>query len=126
AHGDGAHEADADLRDQPRQLGDSRHAMRAPVSRNVAAVVDGRAAARGPLESGNLMTAVERAVIECVDVHLSRGVRQVLRGVSFEMRRGETVALMGSSGAGKTTILRAIAGLDPIDRGEIAVGGVRV
>jgi ABC-type polar amino acid transport system ATPase subunit len=72
------------------------------------------------------MTAVDRPVSECLDVHLSRGVRQVLCGVSFEMRCGEVVALMGSSGSGKTTILRAIAGLDPIDRGEIAVGGVRV
>jgi ABC-type polar amino acid transport system ATPase subunit len=69
---------------------------------------------------------VDRPVIECVDVHLSRGPREVLRGVSFEMRRGEVVALMGASGSGKTTILRAIAGLDPIDRGEIEVGGVRV
>jgi hypothetical protein len=78
------------------------------------------------VEGGHLVTAVDRPVIECLDVHLSRGARQVLRGVSFQMRCGEVVALMGSSGAGKTTILRAIAGLDPIDRGEIAVGGVRV
>jgi ABC-type polar amino acid transport system ATPase subunit len=72
------------------------------------------------------VTTAERPVIECVDVHLSRGAREVLRGVTFEMHCGEVVALMGSSGSGKTTILRAIAGLDPIDRGEIAVGGVRV
>jgi ABC-type polar amino acid transport system ATPase subunit len=78
------------------------------------------------VEGGHVVTAAERPVIECVDVHLSRGGRPVLRGVTFEMRRGEVVALMGSSGAGKTTILRAIAGLDPIDRGEIAVGGARV
>jgi ABC-type polar amino acid transport system ATPase subunit len=78
------------------------------------------------MEGGHLVSAVDGPVIECVDVHLSRGARQVLRGVSFEMRRGEVVALMGSSGAGKTTFLRAIAGLDPIDRGEIAVAGVRV
>jgi ABC-type polar amino acid transport system ATPase subunit len=72
------------------------------------------------------VTPVDRPLIECVDLHLSRGARQLLRGVSFAMQRGEAVALMGASGAGKTTILRAIAGLDPIDRGEIAVGGVRV
>jgi ABC-type polar amino acid transport system ATPase subunit len=72
------------------------------------------------------VTSAERPLIECVDLHLSRGARQLLRGVTFEMRRGEAVALMGASGAGKTTILRAIAGLDPIDRGEIAVGGVRI
>jgi ABC-type polar amino acid transport system ATPase subunit len=72
------------------------------------------------------MTAAADPVIECVDVHLSRGARHVLRGVTFDLQRGEAVALMGSSGAGKTTILRAIAGLEPIDRGEVAVGGIRV
>jgi ABC-type polar amino acid transport system ATPase subunit len=78
------------------------------------------------MEGGHRVTAADRPVIECLDVHLSRGAREVLRGVCFEMRRGEVVALMGASGSGKTTILRAIAGLDPIDRGEIEVGGVRV
>jgi len=72
------------------------------------------------------VTSADRAVVECVDVHLSRGARQVLRGITFAMQRGDVIALMGSSGSGKTTILRAIAGLEPIDRGEIAVGGVRV
>ena len=58
------------------------------------------------------------------ELRLSRGNREVLRGVSFSVRRGELVALMGLSGGGKTTVLRAIAALEPFDGGSIDVGGV--
>jgi ABC-type polar amino acid transport system ATPase subunit len=46
--------------------------------------------------------------------------------VSFGVERGQILALMGASGAGKTTVLRAIAGLDPIASGSIAVDGVTI
>jgi ABC-type polar amino acid transport system ATPase subunit len=55
---------------------------------------------------------------------LSRGARQILRGVSFSVDRGELVALMGLSGGGKTTILRAVAALEVFDSGMIEVEGV--
>ena len=55
---------------------------------------------------------------------LSRGARQILRGVSFAVDRGELVALMGLSGGGKTTILRAVAALEAFDSGVIEVEGV--
>ncbi len=42
---------------------------------------------------------------------------------AFTVERGETVALVGSNGAGKSTVLRAIAGLQPIDRGQIVFDG---
>jgi len=57
-------------------------------------------------------------------VELRRGARVVLAGVSFEVARGELVALMGPSGSGKTTILRAVAGLEPFDAGRMVVDGV--
>ena len=41
------------------------------------------------------------------------GEMQVLREVSFEVRRGEIVSLVGSNGAGKTTLLRALSGILP-------------
>jgi len=57
-------------------------------------------------------------------LRLSRGAREILRGVNLSVGRREVVALMGLSGSGKTTILRAIAGLDAFDAGEIDVSGV--
>jgi len=57
-------------------------------------------------------------------VTLARGARQILRGVSLDVGPGELVALMGLSGSGKTTILRAIAGLEPFSAGRIDVDGL--
>jgi iron(III) transport system ATP-binding protein len=50
------------------------------------------------------------------------GENEILKGVSFELSRGEVVALLGPSGSGKTTLLRAIAGLDHPDSGQISLG----
>ena len=57
-------------------------------------------------------------------LRLKRGEREILRGVEFHAAAGEIVALMGLSGSGKTTILRAIAGLETPDAGEIAAAKV--
>lgn len=54
-----------------------------------------------------------------------RGVR-VVDDVSFEVRPGELVALLGPSGGGKSSLLRIIAGLDPADAGEVWLDGARV
>ena len=45
------------------------------------------------------------------------------RGISFEVRAGEVFGLAGIVGAGRTELVRAIAGADPIASGEIAIGG---
>jgi ABC-type polar amino acid transport system ATPase subunit len=57
-------------------------------------------------------------------LRIRRDNRVIVGDVSFAASRGEVVALMGASGAGKTSILRAIAGLDAIDAGSIDVDGV--
>jgi len=58
------------------------------------------------------------------DLHLHRAAREILTGVSFEIGRGELVALMGPSGSGKTTVLSAIAALEPFQRGRIHIDDV--
>jgi ABC-type polar amino acid transport system ATPase subunit len=55
---------------------------------------------------------------------LERGQRRILTGVSFEVARGELVAIMGPSGSGKTTILRSIAALDRFHAGSIVVDNI--
>jgi ABC-type polar amino acid transport system ATPase subunit len=55
---------------------------------------------------------------------LSRGATAVLNGVTLSVARGELVALMGLSGGGKTTVLRAVVGLEGFDAGSIDVDRV--
>ncbi|HKR66430.1 MAG TPA: ATP-binding cassette domain-containing protein [Thermoanaerobaculia bacterium] len=64
------------------------------------------------------------SVLRIDNLRLNRGAREVLRGVSLSVEQGELVALMGLSGGGKTTVLRAITALEPFDAGTIDVGGV--
>ncbi|EJZ22515.1 ABC transporter ATP-binding protein [Rhizobium sp. Pop5] len=50
---------------------------------------------------------------------------KALNGVSFQLRRGEILALLGSNGAGKTTALKAISNLLPAERGQVTSGTIR-
>ena len=60
------------------------------------------------------------------NVEIRRGGRGVIHDVSFTAAAGELVAIMGASGSGKSSILRAISGLDPIHAGSIDVGRVGI
>ncbi|MFF0967509.1 ABC transporter ATP-binding protein [Streptomyces sp. NPDC003703] len=66
-------------------------------------------------------------MVRVEDVHKSYGQAaaavHALRGVSFEVPRGELVALKGRSGSGKTTLLNIVGGLDAPDRGRVHVDG---
>ena len=60
-------------------------------------------------------------VLDVRFLEVRRGARAVVTDASFAAVRGEIVALMGASGSGKTTILRAIAGLDPVVTGTVSI-----
>ncbi|MFC5802685.1 ABC transporter ATP-binding protein [Streptomyces formicae] len=66
-------------------------------------------------------------MVRVENVHRSHGsgaaAVHALRGVSFEVPRGELVALKGRSGSGKTTLLNLVGGLDTPDQGRITVDG---
>lgn len=66
-------------------------------------------------------------MVRVEDVHKSYGqgaaAVHALRGVSFEVPRGELVAVKGRSGSGKTTLLNIVGGLDEPDRGRVHVDG---
>src|SRR6185295_17131543 len=51
------------------------------------------------------------------------GAVHALRDASLEIRRGEVVGLIGPNGSGKTTLLDAIAGMLPVNAGEVSAGG---
>lgn len=62
-------------------------------------------------------------LIECRNVYKSFGEKHILRGVSFKIRHGEAVGIIGPSGTGKSTVLKIIAGLLAPDKGEVYIRG---
>ena len=65
-------------------------------------------------------------VLQLRNIDFSYGTVQVLFGVDLDVRRGETVALLGTNGAGKSTVLRVISGLGIPSRGIVRLNGQSV
>lgn len=61
--------------------------------------------------------------LEVRDLHKAFGKKQVHRGVSFALRKGEILGLFGGSGTGKSVVLRSIIGLEKPDQGQILFEG---
>ncbi len=64
--------------------------------------------------------------LEFRNVEFSYAGDKVIDGISFNVKKGETVALVGTSGAGKTTIARLAARFWDVDSGEVLIGGINV
>lgn len=76
--------------------------------------------------SSRLTLGGSATMLEIKDLAVSYGRIQAVRRVSLTVPDGSIVALLGANGAGKTTILRAVSGLLPIDSGSVSLDGNRV
>ncbi|HLV08666.1 MAG TPA: ABC transporter ATP-binding protein [Halanaerobiales bacterium] len=76
--------------------------------------------------SGNRSTEGIRGETEFKDVHFTYEQERVLKGINLKAEVNETVALVGPSGAGKTTIVRLIPRLYDVDSGQLLIDGINV
>jgi len=68
----------------------------------------------------------EQPIVSLNDVHKSFGTLEVLKGISFDVMKGEVICIIGPSGSGKSTLIRCINALNSIDSGSIKVRGLEV
>jgi phospholipid/cholesterol/gamma-HCH transport system ATP-binding protein len=64
------------------------------------------------------------AAISVVDLRVSYGDREILHGITFDVKQGETMVILGGSGSGKSTLLRTLVGLERPTDGEVWIKGV--
>ncbi len=62
-------------------------------------------------------------ILRVRDLRKSFGENEVLHGISFSLRRGEVLSVIGPSGGGKSTLLRCVVNLEPVSAGTILLGG---
>jgi phospholipid/cholesterol/gamma-HCH transport system ATP-binding protein len=65
-------------------------------------------------------------MIRIVDLHKAFGRKKVLQGVNLDLKRGETLAVIGQSGSGKSVLIKHVIGLLKPDKGQIFVDGVEI
>jgi ABC-2 type transport system ATP-binding protein len=63
-------------------------------------------------------------IVKVRDLHKSYGGQEAVKGISFEVEKGETFGILGPNGAGKTTTLEMIETLRPIDKGTVTIAEV--
>ena len=68
----------------------------------------------------------EQPIVSLKEVHKSFGTLEVLKGISFDVMKGEVICIIGPSGSGKSTLIRCINALNSINSGSIKVHGLEV
>ena len=72
------------------------------------------------------MAGAPGAIISASDLRVRYGDREVLHGLTFEVRQGETLVVIGGSGSGKSTMLRTLVGLEKPSSGQVLVKGIDI
>jgi len=72
------------------------------------------------------MAMESEAMISLRNLRVSYGEREILHGISFDVKRGETLVILGGSGSGKSTLLRTLVGLERPSSGEIWLKGKNI
>ena len=68
----------------------------------------------------------DQPMVSIKDLHKSFGDLEVLKGVSFDVMKGEVICVIGPSGSGKSTLIRCVNALNDIQKGSIKVEGIEV
>lgn len=77
-----------------------------------------------PPPPGSIASPDEEAMISLHDLRVSYDGREVLHGINFDVKRGETMVILGGSGSGKSTLLRTLVGLEKPTSGEVWIRGM--
>ncbi|MEO9870645.1 ABC transporter ATP-binding protein [Ekhidna sp.] len=75
------------------------------------------------MNDNELSIELDKPAVEIIDLHKSFGSNHVLRGFNLTLNQGESVAVMGKSGSGKSVLIKCIVGLIRPDKGDIKVFG---
>jgi len=79
-----------------------------------------------PKETENSDSLDSQVMISLRDVRVSYGEVEILHGITFDVKRGETLVILGGSGSGKSTLLRTLVGLEKPNSGEIWIKGKNI
>ena len=79
-----------------------------------------------PTEMDNTDPLDSEVMVSLRDVRVSYGEVEILHGVTFDVKRGETLVILGGSGSGKSTLLRTLVGLEKASSGEIWIKGKNI
>jgi ABC-2 type transport system ATP-binding protein len=67
-----------------------------------------------------------KTIVKVQNLHKSYDNKEVVKGISFDVGKGEVFGILGPNGAGKTTTLEMIEALRPIDKGSVTIDGINV
>jgi len=75
------------------------------------------------MERDDPVSVSAEPMITVRDLHVKYGATEILHGVTFDVKRGETLVIMGGSGSGKSTLVRTLIGLEKPSSGHVLIKG---